>query len=50
MPYSIKIRTKGSKKTYQIVRSADQKVVGTSDSLRKAQASIKARMANEPKR
>lgn len=43
MPYSI--RRSGSK--YQIVKKDTGKVVGTSDSRAKAQASIRARYAGE---
>ena len=49
MPYSIKKRTKAGKSVYQIIRDSDRKVVGTSDTLRKAQASIRARMEGEKK-
>ena len=43
MPYSI--RKSGSK--YQIVRKDTGKVVGTSTSLSKAKASVRARLAGE---
>lgn len=46
MPYSVK--KAGSK--YQIVRKTDGKVVGTSTSKAKAQASIRARMSGEAKK
>lgn len=46
MPYSV--RKSGSK--YQIVRKTDGKVVGTSTSKAKAQASIRARYAGEKKK
>lgn len=46
MPYSVK--KSGPK--WQIVRKDDGKVVGTSDSRAKAMASVRARMANEPKK
>lgn len=46
MPYAVKKR--GTK--FAIVRKADGKVVGTSTSKAKAQASIRARMAGENKK
>ena len=46
MPYTV--RKSGTK--FQIVRKTDGKVVGTSTSKAKAQASIRARMANEGKK
>lgn len=46
MPYLI--RKAGPK--FHIVRQTDGKVVGTSVTRAKAEASIRARMANEPKK
>lgn len=43
MPYSVVKR--GDK--YAIVRKTDNKTVGVSDTKAKAQASVRARMANE---
>lgn len=43
MPYHV--RKAGSK--YEIVRKEDGKVVGTSNSRQKAQASVRARMSGE---
>lgn len=46
MPYTVK--KQGTK--YAIVRKTDGKVVGTSTSKAKAQASIRARMSGEAKK
>ena len=46
MPYDIR----KSKNGYDIIRKADGKVVGTSDSLAKARASIGFRMSGEKKK
>lgn len=43
MPYTV--RKKGTK--WEIIRKTDGKVVGTSDSKKKAEASVRARYANE---
>lgn len=45
MPYSIQFRR--GEKPYKIVRKDDGKVVGSSTSKAKAQASIRARYAGE---
>lgn len=47
MPYYIRRQRKRNRVIYLIVREADDKVVGKSDSLEKAKASIRARMAGE---
>ncbi len=45
MPYIIRKDSNSGK--YKIVRKTDNKVVGTSDSKEKAEASVRARYANE---
>ncbi len=47
MPYTIRKNKDGK---FQIVRKADGKVVGTSDSMKKAQGSIAHRMDSETKK
>jgi hypothetical protein len=46
MPYTIKV----SKGKYKIIRKSDGKVVGTSDTMKKAQGSIAHRMDSEKKK
>lgn len=49
MPYSIRNTGKGQRPV-QIIRKADGKVVGTSVSKAKAEASVRARMAGEERK
>ncbi len=46
MPYHIR-QQKSGRKLFEIIRDSDNNVVGTSDSKKKAEASIRFRMGNE---